>query len=95
MTRITRLSAISLAKLLGLMMAALGFLTGVLYSFGGFLVELSTGTLNSGTALAFLALIGMPLLFGLTGLVTGLVLAPLYNVLARLGFALELEIDSE
>ena len=47
------------------MMASLGFLVGVLYSVGGFLFELSAGTLNSGTALAFLALLGMPLLFAI------------------------------
>lgn len=95
MARIIRLGAASLAKLLALMMASLGFLVGVLYSVGGFLFELSAGTLNSGTALAFLALLGMPLLFALAGCVAGLILAPLYNSLAQFGFGLELELDTE
>jgi hypothetical protein len=37
----------------------------------------------------------MPLLFGLTGCVAGLILAPLYNFLARFGYGLELELDTE
>lgn len=86
---------VSLAILLALMMASLGFLLGLLYSDGGFLFELSTGALNSGTALAFLALPGMPLLFSLTGSVAGLILAPLCNFLARSGFKLELELDTD
>ena len=77
------------------MMASLGFLVGILYSVGGFLFELSTGTLNSGEALAFLALLGMPLLFALTGCVAGLILAPLHNLLARFGFGIELELDTD
>ena len=95
MAKISRLGVTSLAKLLTLMMAALGFLAGLLYSLGGFFLELGAGTLNTGTALAFLALIGMPLLFGLGGFVAGLILAPLYNLLARLGIKLELEVDTD
>ncbi|MAV52271.1 MAG: hypothetical protein CBE20_00380 [Gammaproteobacteria bacterium TMED260] len=95
MAKVSRLGAVSLARLLALLMASLGFLAGVLYSVGGFLFELSTGTLNSGTALAFLALLGLPLLFGLIGCAAGLILAPLYNFLARFGYGLELELDTE
>ena len=95
MTRIRKLGTLSLAKLMTLMMALLGFLAGVLYSFGGFIMELVTGTLNTGTALAFLALIGMPLMFASVGFVAGLVLAPLYNFAAQLGFALELDLETD
>ena len=77
MARIIRLGAVSLARLFALLMARSGFLPGIFYSVGGFLFELSTGTLNSGTALTFLVLLGMPLLFAITGCLTGLILAPL------------------
>ena len=91
MAGVIGLGAVSLARLLALLMARLGFLVGIVYSVGGFLFELSTGTPNSGTALAFFALLGMPLLFAITGCVAGLILAPLYNLLARFGFGLELD----
>ena len=71
----------SLAKLQGILFAYVGLLFGILYSFGGFIYDLvTTGSLNLGTALAFFALIGMPLLFASFGFVAGLILAVLYNL---------------
>lgn len=45
----------------------LGFSMGILYAVGGFFFDLFTTGLNLGTALAFMALLGMPLIFGLSG----------------------------
>jgi hypothetical protein len=45
-----------------------------LYSFGGLIVDLFTIGLNRGTALAFLALLGMPAIFALVGQFAGFVL---------------------
>lgn len=50
----------------------LGILLGILYSFGGLIVDLFTMGLNYGTLLAFGALIGMPLIFGASGLAVGI-----------------------
>lgn len=54
--------------------AALGLILGVLYSFGGLINDMMTTGLNTGTALAFLALIGMPAIFGAVGSCLGLIL---------------------
>ena len=51
--------------------ALVGLASGVLYSFGGLAVDLVTTGLNAGTAMAFGALIGMPVLGGLAGLGLG------------------------
>lgn len=51
--------------------AVVGLVLGVIYSVGGFFVDLMGSGLNTGTALAFLALIGMPVLFGAAGLLIG------------------------
>jgi len=51
--------------------AYLGFVCGVLYSFGGFFFDLLTSGLNWGTAMAFGALVGMPVVFGAFGFVLG------------------------
>ncbi len=59
------------AKRVARWMAILGLICGVLYSFGGLAYDLTTTGLNRGTALAFLALLGMPLAFGLVGFVLG------------------------
>jgi hypothetical protein len=44
---------------------------GLLYSVGGFFVDLFTIGLNQGTLLAFGALIGMPLIFAAAGFALG------------------------
>jgi hypothetical protein len=55
-------------------MAWLGLICGVLYSFGGLVIDLGTTGLNGGTALTFLALIGMPLLLGGVGFLAGVLI---------------------
>jgi hypothetical protein len=51
--------------------AVLGLACGVLYAFGGMVIDLLTVGLNGGTALAFLALVGMPALFGAAAFAAG------------------------
>jgi len=73
--------------------ALLGLLAGIIYSFGGAIIDtlvslgwmVSTQTpgLSVGTALAFGALIGMPLIFAIGGFILGLIEAFLYNVCTR------------
>jgi hypothetical protein len=68
-------------------MAYLGLACGVLYSFGGLVVDMLTVGLNWGTAMAFMALVGMPVIFGTVGFLLGaliaLVSAGVGTVLAR------------
>lgn len=52
-------------------MAYLGLACGVLYSFGGLAYDLATTGLNLGTALAFMALVGMPAISGAVGFALG------------------------
>ena len=54
--------------------AMVGLALGILYSIGGLVIDLMTIGLNAGTALAFLALICMPLIFGAIGFCVGLLL---------------------
>ena len=83
MAKLKSIEVLFFAKLIGLVMSVAGFICGILYSFGGFLYELFTSNLILGTALAFLALIGMPLIFSAVGFVAGGVGAMLYNITAR------------
>ena len=75
-------------------MSFVGLIAGILYSFGGAIYDLLTsGTVNWGTALAFLALIGMPILFATFGFLVGLIEAYLYNLFASCIGGIELEIE--
>jgi hypothetical protein len=60
-------------------MAYLGLVCGLLYSVGGFVYDLLTVGLNWGTAMAFMAIVGMPVIFGAVGFLAG-VLGPLVVV---------------
>ena len=64
-------SAIRLAR----WMAYLGFVCGVLYSVGGLIIDMLTIGLNWGTAMAFMALVGMPAVFGAFGFLCGALIA--------------------
>ena len=85
MAKLKKIRIFSLAKLQSILFSYVGLLCGILYSFGGFIYDLATtGSLNLGTALAFFALIGMPLIFASFGFIVGIILAVLYNLFSRL-----------
>ena len=56
-------------------MAYLGLVCGVLYSVGGLVIDMLTIGLNWGTAMAFMALVGMPVIFGTFGFLCGALIA--------------------
>ena len=96
MARLRRIGVLCLAKLQATMMAITGVIAGILYSFGGAIYDLiTTGTMNLGTALAFLALVGMPLMFAAAGFVAGAILAPLYNLVAARFGGIEADFEQQ
>ena len=82
-----------MAKLHAVIMAVAGLIAGILYSFGGLIYDLFTIGLNGGTALAFFALIGMPVLFAAFGFIAGAVGAILYNFAARWFGGIEIDFE--
>jgi hypothetical protein len=80
---IKRLGVLSFAKFQAVLFGLLGVLAGIVYSVGGLIYDLSTKGLSSGSGLAFLAMIGMPILFAAVGFITGIVEASLFNLVAR------------
>lgn len=59
----------------GIWAARIGLVCGVAYSVGGFIYDMLTIGLNWGTAMAFMALVGMPALFGAVGFLSGALVA--------------------
>ena len=70
----------STAAAFAVVAAVIGLACGILYSVGGFFVDLFTRGLNWGTLLAFGAIIGMPVVFAAFGFGIGLA----FGVVARL-----------
>lgn len=95
MGRIRKLNVLQFALFQGLLTLLIGLGCGILYSFGGLLIDIlvslgwlsaeSMGTpgLSRGTLLAFGALIGMPAIFGAIGLAAGIVEAILFNLISN------------
>lgn len=93
MEKIKRLDIFSFAKFQAVLASLLGLVAGILYSFGGLIVDAlislgwitsgETSGLSYGTVLAFGALLGMPLIGAAFGLLAGLLEAFLYNLVAR------------
>jgi len=103
MAKVKRIGVVSFAKLQTVILAIVGLVAGILYSFGGAIIDVlvSANVINStetpglsyGTALAFLALIGMPLIFASCGFVVGLIEAVLYNLFARWFGGIEIDFE--
>ena len=62
----------------------IGLICAILYSFGGVMVDIFTIGLNKGTALAFLALIVMPLIGLIIGLSIGIITTVSYTILQKI-----------
>ena len=75
------------------MMAYAGLVAGIIYSFGGLVIDSlvslgwiatnETPGLSHGTILAFGALVGMPAYFAAFGFVTGIIGATVYNFVSQ------------
>lgn len=98
-----KIKVLSLAKFQAVVMTFVGLIAGILYSFGGAIIDVlvsggwmtsaSTPGVGYGTALAFWAIIIMPILFAKFGFVIGLIEGFLYNFISRWFDGIEIEFE--
>ncbi len=87
MAKVKTMRVFSFAKFQAVLTAPVGLIAGILYSFGGAIYDvLTTGSVNLGTALAFFALIALPILFAIFGFITGVIGASLNNISCKIGW---------
>ncbi|MCA0153324.1 hypothetical protein [Winogradskyella vincentii] len=104
MEKIRKIGVFSFAKFQAFMGLFIGFVFGILYSFGGLIIDIlvslewitSTETpgLSYGTILAFGALIGMPIIGAVLGFIFGIIQAILFNFTSNWFGGIFLEIKS-
>jgi hypothetical protein len=102
MGKLKKINVIEFAKLHTFVFGFVGLVLGILYSFGGLIIDAlvslgwivsqETPGLSYGTVLAFGALVGMPVIFGIIGLVVGVVVAVLYNLISWFGWGIDIKI---
>lgn len=78
-----KIGTYALAQPFAVGMAIIGFICGILYSFGGAIYDWVNGQLGFGTVLAFMAIVGMPIMFATAGFIVGLISTFLYNLFAE------------
>lgn len=95
MGKTNKLKILAFARFQAFLAALLGLLLGFIYSFGGLIIDtmvtlglLSTSSastlgLSIGTIYAFGALIGMPMICGVAGFISGIIESILYNLYAK------------
>ncbi len=93
MARLKRIDVTSSAIHIGAAMAVIGLVAGLVYAVGGLFTDLATAGFKTGTALAFGALIGMPVVFGLAGAFWGGIGAAVYNLVATRFGGMEMDWD--
>lgn len=95
MLKIRKIKVLSLAKFQAILLSLIGCIAGVIYSIGGLIYDTFTVGLSFGTALAFFALMGMPLLFAVVGFIVGLLQGWLFNLFGRWfgGIVINLEME--
>ena len=103
MEKTKKIKVFSFAIFQAVLMALVGLLAGILYSFGGLIIDIlvnigwvtssETPELSYGTVLAFGALIGMPVIFAIAGFLGGIVEALLYNLFAKWFGGIEMDFE--
>ena len=98
-----KINILTLVKFQTILMAVIGLLAGITYSFWGLIIDTlvtyelfvtsETPGLSYGTLLAFGALIGMPLIFAFVGLIAGLIEGVLYNLFSKWLSGLEINFE--
>ena len=88
-----KIKIVRYATVQAIVMGFVGLALGVIYSFGGLIIDafVSLGLITSaetpglsyGTVLAFGALIGMPAIFAAFGFITGIIGAFLFNLFPK------------
>lgn len=95
--QISRIGVLSLAKMMGVLYAFLGLVIGGFISLFSMLGASIAASQNEGSPLGFLfgvaAIVVAPIFYGCLGFIGGLIMAPIYNVAAKIAGGIEVELS--
>lgn len=91
MAELKKIGILSSAKMQGMIFAVLGLIAGFIYAMILSIMLFATGSPGLGIFFGFLALIGIPIVYGISGFAGGAIMAFLYNMVAGWTGGLELD----
>ncbi len=93
MQKLKKLGVLSVAKLQAVIMAVFGLVIGIFYATLGPLMRAVTGSPAMSSQLGVLAIIILPIFYGILGFVFGAIGALLYNLFAKWLGGIEVELE--
>lgn len=95
MKKITKIGAMSLGKILGIMYALMGFIFGAIFTLISILGTAIFSSENTGSSLLFGlgAVIFFPILYGVLGFLFGAIAGWIFNLSAKWAGGLEIEFE--
>jgi hypothetical protein len=93
MVKLRRVGVFSLAKLQGIIMAIFGLIFGIFYAIIGVTVGSALGATGLLAGLGFLAIIILPIVYGIFGFIGGAVGALIYNLAAKMTGGIEMSFE--
>ena len=91
MAKLTKIGVLSLAKIYAVMFGLAGLVLGVFSAVASLLLGAAAQSLGAGANLGLIAVIVMPLIYALIGLILGALTALLFNVAAKRMGGLEVD----
>ena len=82
MAKLKRIGVLSLASMQGVLMAIFGLIAGLFYAIIMLIFSSLLGSSGAGIGLGILAIIGIPIVYGILGFISGAIFAALYNLVA-------------
>jgi hypothetical protein len=103
MIRIKRIGVLSFAKIVGLLYAVLGLIFGMLFTLFSLIGALTSAFATRSGGVSFVgmyetlfgigSIILFPIMYGVMGFITGLIMAAMYNFIARWIGGIEVETE--
>lgn len=94
MVELRKLGVLSVAKINAVLSAFMGFIIGIFYAVLGAVMDAAGAPLVQGISpilVSFGLVLVMPIIYGILGFISGLILAALYNLFASLFGGIEMK----
>jgi hypothetical protein len=98
--KLKKIRVLSLGKILGIIFSFFGLIVGIIVAISSLQLRIASKSVENGvilaglpTGLELISMIAFPLFYGLIGFLAGILIAFIYNLVARIFGGLEIEVE--